>query len=324
MGAPKQQPGLFDDQSWLDPRKRKDRVATAVAARDVDALLEGFDAFLQGFGHPESSRKVWAQALGDFLTWLWLWQGRDGLDLLPSDVEAWYSSLATAGRHRLEGNSPRRPLSRGSLRTWLHGLRRGTEFFAWAGHSWPNELRWPVLHKDRAAQQPPVNNREFAALLEAADTRAEPERSLLRALLYLAGDAGLRQTEMELARLKDYAGGKLGVRKTPYYVQRRVDLSPAAREALEAWLARRAELKVAPHEDSLFVSPVRRVPLKQDAIARRFSELFAEAGVGKGRRIASQRLRSRARELAWQRLGKRDLVAEHLGVKHPEAPTWDL
>ena len=52
-----------------------------------------------------------------------------------------------------------------------------------------------------------------------------------------------------------------------------------------------------PTEELLFVSPKRRVSLRQDAFARRFARLFGEAVVGKGRRIASQRLRSRAREL---------------------------
>ena len=319
-----EQLGLFEDRGWLDPDERRRRVADAVAGGDVGALLAGFDAYLRGFGHPESSRGVWGQALGDFLTWLWMWQGRVGLALEAGDVEAWYRALATAGRHRLEGSAPRRPLSAGSLRTWLHGLRRGAEFFAWAGHPWPDELRWPALHKDRAAQQPPVTHAEFAALLQAAEAYDEPEGSLLRAILYLAGDAGLRQREMEHLRLGDYADGRLAVRKTPYFVQRRIDLSPAAREALEAWLAARARLGVDPAEEALFVSPKRRVPLKQDAFARRFARLFEEAAVGKGRRIASQRLRSRARELAWQRLGKRERVAEFLGVEHPEAPTWTL
>lgn len=319
-----EQLGLFEDRGWLDPEERAARVARALAAGDAGTLIAGFDFFLRAAGHPETSRQVWERALGDFLAWLWLWQGREGLALEAGDVEAWYASLAKAGRHRLEGNAPRRPLAAGSLRSWLHGLGRAVEFFTWAGHPWPDGVRWPVLRKDRAAQQPPVTHREFAALLAAADARGEPERTLRRALLYLAGDAGLRQREMEYARVGDYAGGRLGVRKTPYYVQRRVDLTPAAREALEAWLALRARLGLPPEEEALFVSPARRVPLGQDALARRFAELFEEAGVGKGRRMASQRLRSRARELAWQRLGKREAVAEFLGVKHPEGPVWTL
>ena len=319
-----EQLGLFEDQGWLNPEERRRRVGEALASRDVVKVLQGFDFFLRGHGHPESSRSVWGQALGDFLSWLWLWRGRAGLELEPGDVEAWYQDLATAGRHRLEGNAPRRPLAAGSLRTWLHGLRRAAEFFAWAGHPWPDEVRWPVLHKDRAAQQPPVTHAEFAALLAAADAYVEPERSLLLAILYLAGDAGLRQREMEYLRLGDYAGGRLGVRKTPYFVQRRINLSPAAREALEAWLAARERLGVDPTVEALFTSPRRRVPLRQDAFARRFARLFEEAGVGKGRRIASRRLRSRARELAWQRLGKHRLVAEFLGVEHPEGPVWNL
>ncbi|ADR37744.1 hypothetical protein Ocepr_2296 (plasmid) [Oceanithermus profundus DSM 14977] len=319
-----EQLGLFEDHGWLDPDERRRRIAAALQGRDVAGVLAGFDAFLRGFGHPESSRGVWGAALGDFLAWLWLWQGREGLDLRPGDVEAWAAALTTAGRHRLEGNAPRRPLAAGSLRTWLHGLRRAVDFFAWAGHPWPDEVRWPVLRKDRADQQPPVTHEEFGRLLAAADGRPEPERTLLRAILYLAGDAGLRQREMEHLRLGDYAEGRLGVRKTPYYVERRIDLSPAAREAVEAWLEARARLGALPEEEAFFVSPRRRVPLKQDAFARRLAELFEEAGVGKGRRMAARRLRSRARELAWQRLGKREAVAEFLGVDHPEGPVWTL
>jgi len=316
--------GLFEDYGWIDPEERRIRVADALEQGDVEALLAGFDAFLRGLGHPKESREVWGRALGDFLTWAWLWQGRAGLDLHTGDVEAWYASLASHGRHRLEGHAPRSPLAAGSLRSWLHGLRRAAEFFAWANHPWPDTVRWPVVHKDRAAQQPPVTHAEFAALLRAAEAYREPERELLRALLYLAGDAGLRQTEMALGRLGDYADGRLGIRRTPYYVQRRIELTPSAREALEAWLERRARLGLGADEDALLVSPKRRVPLRQDAIARRFARLFEDAGVGKGRRLASQRLRSRARELAWQRLGKRELVAEFLGVEHPEGPVWTL
>ena len=302
---------------WNDPELRRIWVEDALAERDLEKLLEGLAYYLKTHrARADGTAEEYGRVLRDLFTYLWYDLGRSGVELEREDLVRWFRDLEARGPHFQRDGRPRKPLSAGSLRRYLAGLRDVRAFLEWAGAPLPANLSAPPPPRKRRLRI--VGDAEYRALLESARRRPDPGRSLDLALLAMLGEEGWPLKVLAWMRVADYRGeGRVLRREAPYVLAPSpVDLVEEARAALEAWLEVRETLAAEgalPPE--VWVSPRHRRPLDHVALRQRLRERAGEAGVDA--RDLVRGLRNRAAVRLERRLGSAAAVAERLGLVLP-------
>lgn len=222
------EPGaLFDRDPMRIPEKRREVADRVIAGRNWQALGELFTWYLQTTRSlSENSIRIYQRALEDFLVYVWVYQGRDGLRLEPGDVRGWIEHLRQSGLHVQHDEQPwkrKEKLSDSTLKAYYHGLREARYFFDWLGRPLPDFLEWPPSPRQKDPET--LSEEEYQRLLKACDQ--VDGTGGLSLSVELMGELGLTGREVVLVLVADVNLAKrlLQVRRNPYQVDRKVPLT---------------------------------------------------------------------------------------------------
>lgn len=211
-----------------------------------------------------------------------------------------------------------------------------------AEHLRAEDRRHDAIPRDifplKVRRHPPrlFNVEEIEKVLRLADT-LKPSGSIrpltYRTLFGLLFVSGMRISEALRLRFEDVSDSGVMVRQTKFRKSRWLPLHASTLAALERYLTIRREL--ATHDDHLFVSLQRRLPLHRDTVLATFQTLCAQAGITGAGGARKPRLHDLRHSFAAQALARcganRDQVDQHmlalstyLGHSSIESTYWYL